>query len=234
VPNHHAFAAPAGRNLVAVDLSSPLDHASDRPGGSWHHPAGQDRVEPTIDDLLLRMRAGDREAAGAFVMRYGARIRRRVRGKLGPSMRRLFDSLDILSTLGRRLDVYVMDGRMQAADEMQLWNLVFGIADHALVDKARIYRRLLAIEGEDSEFAHQLSVRLRQAEDEDAEGVELEIEKCLLALKEPDDRRMLSLWLTGESLSSIADLFSILPATARKRWEKIKATLRDRLQPAGF
>jgi len=233
VPNRHASVAPAGRNLVEVDLSSRTDQPASRPAGSLRQADFGAKGEPTIDDLLLRMRAGDRDAAGVFVIRYGSRIRRRVRGKLAPSMRRLFDSMDILSTLGRRLDVYVMNGRMQAADEMQLWNLVFAIADHALVDKARIYRRLQASEGEDSEFAKQLSHRLKQAEDEDAAGVELEIEKCLLSLKERDDRRMLSMWLTGETLGSIADMLNILPATARKRWEKIKDTLRMRLHPAG-
>jgi len=190
--------------------------------------------KPRVDELLLRMRAGDRDAAGAFVMQYGPRIRRRVRGKLAPSMRRLYDSMDILSTLGRRLDDYVMHGRMQAADELELWKLVFAIADHAVVDKARMYASLSLYEGADSEFAQQLLRRLRVAETERNSGAEFEIEQCLRRLQDPDDRRMLSMWLTGETMVAIAETLEILPAAARKRWEKIKATLRMHLQSTGI
>jgi hypothetical protein len=186
-----------------------------------------------IDALLLRMRGGDRDAAAEFLMRYGSRIRRRIRGKLGPSIRRLFDSLEILSTLGRRLDLYVMSGRMQAANEGQLWSLLFKMADNALIDKARLFRRLQSVEGEDSEFAQQLGGRLQQAETEQSSGVELEIDNCLRAIPDPTDRRILSLWLTGEPHISIAEHVELAPTAVRKRWENIKSQLKERLQTVG-
>lgn len=186
-----------------------------------------------IDDLLLRMSAGDRDAAAEFLMRYGSRIRRRIRGKLGPAIRRLFDSLEILSTLGRRLDLYVMSGRVQVTNEAQLWTLLFKMADNALVDKARVFRRLQHVEGEDGEFAQQLGVRLRQAESERDSGAEIEIDTCLRALSDPVDRRVLSLWLSGEPHTSIAQFVELAPTAVRKRWESIKINLRGRLQTAG-
>jgi DNA-directed RNA polymerase specialized sigma24 family protein len=166
-------------------------------------------------------------------MRYGSRIRRRIRGKLGSSMRRLFDSLEILSTLGRRLDLYVMSGRLQATNESQLWSLLFKMADNALIDKARLFNRLRTAESEDGEFAQQLVVRLRQADGEPSTSIEVEIDNCLRSISDAMDRRILSLWLTGEPHTSIAHLVD-LPATAvRKRWEKIKQELKGRFETAG-
>src|SRR5262245_43990251 len=73
-----------------------------------------------VPELLARMRAGDRQAAAVFITRYESKIRRRVRGKLSLSMRRIFDSQDIVSTLGRRLDLYVRSGKLEAQSEQQL------------------------------------------------------------------------------------------------------------------
>lgn len=183
-----------------------------------------------IDDLLLRMRSGDRDAAAEFLMRYGSRVRRRIRGKLGPTIRRLFDSMEILSTLGRRLDLYVMSGRLQVASESQLWSLLFKMADRAMIDKARVYKRLQAAEGEDSDFARDFNRRLHEADNEQTSGVELEIENCLKALSDPRDRRILSLWLAGEPYAVIAEYVDLEPANVRKKWEFIKARLRRRFQ----
>jgi hypothetical protein len=74
---------------------------------------------PDFDALLARMRAGDRDAAAAFVTRYGTRIRRRLRGKMSPSIRRLFDSQELMSTVARRLDAFVRSGRLAAVSEGQ-------------------------------------------------------------------------------------------------------------------
>lgn len=189
----------------------------------------ESRIRSRVDDLLVRMRTGDRQAAAEFLGEYGARLRRRIRGKLNVSMRRLFDSLDILSTVGRRLDLYVMSGRLTAANELQLWSLMFQMADHALVDKARLFRRLQTTEGEDSEFARDMVLRMQKAEQERSDGVELEIERCMKAVPEAIDRRILSLWLTGEPLNSVAAMLDMSAPAVRKRWETLKSTLRDRL-----
>jgi hypothetical protein len=178
------------------------------------------------------MQAGDRGAAAEFLLRYESRIRRRIRGKLGTDIRRLFDSLDIVSTLGRRLDLYVLSGQLRVTSEAQCLSLLFKMADHALIDKARIFRQLEEVEGEDSDFAHQLSQRLREADRRQKSGVDLEIENCMHTLRDAVDRRILSLWLTGEKHTSIGELVQLTPAAVRKRWESIKEALRMRLPSA--
>lgn len=181
-----------------------------------------------VEMLLRRMRSGDREAAAVFIVRYESRLRRRIRGKLNPSMRRVFDSQDILSTISRRLDQFVRSGRLEASSEQQLWALIFRMANNAIIDKSRVYRRLQQTEGPDSSFAQDLLMRLRQAERQSREGVEIELEKALKVLTNSLDKEILSLWLMGTRHREIAQTVGMAPAAVRKRWQKIKEKLQLR------
>ena len=181
---------------------------------------------PTEVQLLLaRMQAGDRDAAALFVTRYGSLIRRRIRGKLSPAMRRIFDSLEILSTVGRRLDLYVRAGRFNAQSEGQLWALVFRMANNAVIDKSRIFRRLEKVEAEDSEFSRQLLARLNDARQRGDREVEIEIEHALGLFGDLIDKQILSFWLSGTRLSLIAEYVGLAPTAVRKRWQTIRSKL---------
>lgn len=184
--------------------------------------------------LLQQMRAGDREAAAVFITRFGARIRRRIRGKLSPAMRRIFDSQDILSTLGRRLDLFVRSGRLAAASEPQLWALVFRMAENAVVDKGRVFRRLQRVEDEEGLFAQEVSSRLRHAERRRDAGAEIEIERALNLFADRVDRQILSLWLVGTPQTVIAGYVNLAPTAVRKRWQKIRSELQERFQVEGL
>lgn len=177
------------------------------------------------------MRTGDREAAATFITRYGSRLRRRIRGKLGPAMRRLFDSQEILSTVSRRLDMYVRKGRIQALHESQLWSLIFKIADHALIDKIRVFEHLQNIEGSDGTFARNMLSRLEHAErhhETNGSGAEIEIDQAMNALPDMTDRTILSMWLMGHDHAEIADELDMASTGVRKRWQSIKERLRTR------
>jgi hypothetical protein len=182
-----------------------------------------------LDDLLMRMRASDRDAAAEFLRRFGSRIRRRIRGQLAPAMRRLFDSQDILSTLGRRLDACVRASQLGAVTAEQLWALVFRIADNALIEKARVFRSLEAREGEDSPFARNVLDRLQRREQEEEDGAVIEIDRAMGLLDDAVDRDILSLWLMGNQHKHIAESVGILPTAVRKRWERIRGLLRQQL-----
>lgn len=181
-----------------------------------------------VDELLIRMRGGDREAAAIFITRFDARIRRRIRGKLNPAMRRLFDSQDILSTVGRRLDLYVRSGNLEASNESQLWALVFRMALNAVIDKSRMYRRLQEAEGPDGHFAQELLRRFRQAERKSSAEVAIELETVLGTFADNIDRDILTHWLNGYRLNEIASTIGMAPTGVRKRWQKIRERLHDR------
>jgi len=183
--------------------------------------------------LLARMRAGDRTAAAEFVERFGPRIRRRIRGKLNPAMRRLFDSQEIMSTLGRRLDAFIGAGRLNAGSINQLWALLLRMADNSLIEKARVFRGLEAKEGEDSPLAHSVAQRLRAAERLDPEGPLIEIDRALLSLEDGMDREILSLWLMGSNHVEIGTTVGLAPTAVRKRWQGIRGKLREAFESGG-
>ena len=185
---------------------------------------------PELPTLLERMRAGDRTAAADFTARYGDLIRRRVRGKLGPAMRRVFDSMDMLSTIGRRLDLFVRSGRMHAVNDAQLWKLVFEISEVAVLDKVRAFKRLEQAEREDSPVAQLLLSRMHRAEGRSQDGPAEEIERVLALLRSDADRQLLLLWLKDMPLFRIAELLDSTPAAVRKRWQSIRIYLRTELE----
>ncbi|TVQ59449.1 MAG: sigma-70 family RNA polymerase sigma factor [Phycisphaerales bacterium] len=216
---------------------------SERNGAHSDPPAGASRPQshaPTPDSdartidphsdaeaLLNRMRAGDRDAAAEFVTRYESRIRRRIRGKLGPAMRRLFDSQDILSTLGRRLDRFVRAERVEARTPDELWSLIMGMANNAVVDKARVYRRLRRVERDDAGFADLMLTRLNEGE-RARRDPEIDLEAAFDALKSEVDRQILTMWLTGSRHAHIANSVGLSPDAVRQRWQTIKSHLRER------
>jgi DNA-directed RNA polymerase specialized sigma24 family protein len=183
--------------------------------------------DPLVGPLLARMQRGDREAAAEFIQRFGSRIQRRIRGKLSQPMRRVFDSLDILATLSRRLDGFVLSGRLEARNEPELWALVFRIAERALVDKARLFRRLEAAESEDGEFAQRMLARLRTAETRGPHQPEIELERAFRCLPDGTDRAILSAWLSGTPHVATAEWVGLTPAAVRQRWQAIRARLRE-------
>ncbi|MBC7836083.1 MAG: sigma-70 family RNA polymerase sigma factor [Phycisphaerales bacterium] len=182
-----------------------------------------------LEFLASRMRSGDREAVAAFVSEYGPLIRRRVRGKLSAATRRLFDSQEILSTLSRRLDLYVRAGRLEATSESQLWALVFKMADAALIDKVRVTQRLRSVEGEDSPLAAAMLARFDRSARRSSDGPEFELDELLRSLPTAADRQLLSLWLLGNSLKVIGEHLGVPADTARQRWHTLRERLRGSL-----
>lgn len=212
---------------VISSSSSPFPDGSPRPAPQSH--AGFSDHE-RLGDLVTRMRAGDRDAAGEFMVEYGPLIRRRVRGKLGAAMRRLFDSQEILSTVGRRLDRYVRVGRLEAESPGQLLQLVFRMAEGAVVDKVRVFQRLERTEGEDSHFAQQFGSRLHDADNDQLDGAVLSLDNALRALTNDVDRQILTMWLNGTQHSVIAWDLGMTPAAVRQRWKTIRDHLKESLQ----
>ena len=181
-----------------------------------------------VQTLLVRMRHGDRDAAAEFITRYGTRIRRRIRGKLGPALRRVFDSEDVLSTLGRRLDEFVSSGRFDPADEDELWALLLHMARHAVIDKARDVQRSRRAEDGDGPLVGHLS-RHRAGGGSESPAADEEVGKALDSLPDRIDRDILSMRLEGERHAAIARFVNLPRTAVEKRWQRIKRRLRRRL-----
>lgn len=184
----------------------------------------------TDAELVSRFRAGDSEAVGDFLNAYGPLVRAHYRRKIGRSMRRLVDSQDLLSTIARRLCQRVQAQRVTAADTRQLWALVFRIGNDALVDRVRIISRLREIESADSPFVQALRKRLDVGDADDAGHFGEELAGMLDALESDLDRELLVRWLHGETLASVAGSLGLTAPNTRKRWERLRRTLRVHLE----
>ncbi|HYD01738.1 MAG TPA: hypothetical protein VEB22_10975 [Phycisphaerales bacterium] len=188
-------------------------------------------LEPrSVQALLEAMGNGEREAAAEFIMRFGPQIRRRVRGKMAFSMRRLFDSQDILSTLSRRLDRYVHQKRFEPRSEGEFWSLIQTIATHSIAEKAKICRALEQSEEELSGLAHETAGRFDRAER--GAGVTLEpnedFEELLECVSQPIDRQIARLWAMNLSSEAIATELGLTVDVVRTRWSRTRSRLRSR------
>lgn len=181
-------------------------------------------------ELVARVQSGDRGAAVQFMQRFGERIRCRVRAQLGRSMRRLFDSQDILSTVARRLDELVCSGSVRATNEDQLLGLLMRITSNAVVDKSRLVKRLREIENEDRVVARVFEDAFERFAHENPDGSGV-IERAFAATEDPLDRTILSMWLNGCEHASIAATTHLSVEAVRFRWHRIRGRLRELLAP---
>lgn len=188
---------------------------------------GQGRT--ALPALLIRMRDQDRAAVAEFIEAYGRLIRRRVRSKLSPKMRRVFDSLDVLSSLARRLDVVVAKGQLRAMNEAQFMAFVNQVAENTIVDQARLVRRLHRVEGADSEVVRLMRQRMLVEGDSTAVR-EDELLRLVESIASADDRDMVCMWMNGRSLKHIGEALGISPDATRQRWRQLKINLRAFLE----
>ncbi len=175
--------------------------------------------------LLERMRGGDRHAAAEFIIENAGMIRRRFRNRISRSVRRLFDSQDLVSTLARRLDQIVERGSLGAGSVGELWSLVMVLATYSLSehsDKALRHR--------DFRDPHDAAERLPAPEGSpvgEGRGEErAALEECLRRVGGGVDAAILVLRLGGRSHACIAELLGLSIENTRKRWQRIRETLR--------
>jgi DNA-directed RNA polymerase specialized sigma24 family protein len=168
--------------------------------------------------LLARISEGDRDAAAVVVERYGPRIQRHVRLRLSPSMRRVFDSLDVMSSMARRFDAAVMQGQVRVESEEDLFRYLRVVAQHAAIDHARVSERLRRTDTAGS------------GEGVESLGAELgmdELAGILADIPDADDRFIVCSWLSGRSHSVTAEALGMTAAAVRMRFSRCLAALRE-------
>jgi RNA polymerase sigma factor (sigma-70 family) len=180
------------------------------------------------DELLRRIGAGDRDAAAEFVRSHEALIRRRMRHKLGSALRRTVDSEDLVSTLSRRLHVYMENTRVEARSPEQLMGLLMTIAQRSINDKLRALRRA---ERETDPEARLLAL-VRQHDQNARETSPIGLDDALRRLESETDREITRMWLGGMDHAEIAVALGISHPAVRKRWERIKTKLRQSFEAA--
>src|SRR5712691_248027 len=92
----------------------------------------------SFEEMLLRVRAGDHEAAAELVRRYEAPLRRAVRFRLTDAhLRRVFDSIDICQSVLASFFVRAAAGQYELETPGQLQNLLVAMARNKLACEVR-------------------------------------------------------------------------------------------------
>jgi DNA-directed RNA polymerase specialized sigma24 family protein len=141
-------------------------------------------------------------------------------------MRRLFDSQDILSTVLRRLDVYITGHVVTAESEREVRALLLKICKNAIIDKVRIVQRLKRTEGADSPFALMMLNSIGATNSHRGEVNLEDLARFFDALPSTEDRSILWLWLAGQDHSTIATTLNMSHSAVRKRWQRIRNRLK--------
>lgn len=158
-------------------------------------------------------------------------IRRRVRDRLSQRARRLFDSVDVLSTVFRRVDRMLVQGELRATTDAQLISLVLTIAENAVIDRHRVLDRINRLESADGEWVAMLRLRIENVPHYQSSQL---IEDLFQACRTESERLQLSLRLNGVSHSMAAPLLGLSADASRQRWVSLKARLiRDCLAGVG-
>jgi len=95
---------------------------------------------PEDDDfaeLILRIRRGDAQAAQELIRKYEPAIRREARLRLGPSLRPLFDSMDLCQSVLGSFFVRIAAGHFELESPARLMKLLVVMTRNKVRQKAR-------------------------------------------------------------------------------------------------
>lgn len=200
--------------------------------GSRRRPLCPDRSRgepwrPWADPRVGTWLTLNRDELAAFVSAQGPLLLRRIRRKLSPSARDLFDSQDVFSTMLRRVDKLAAQGRLRAESEAQLVALLTAIVDHAVIDRARISERKKRVERRAAQSAR---ADRKSVVPEDSLATHSQLDVLNQLITDPADRELLRLRLQGASFSNISEATGKPEGTLRWRWGRLGRYLRDHVE----
>src|SRR4051794_34587975 len=169
-------------------------------------------------ELILRVRAGDAEAAAEVVRAYEPEIRRAVRLRLtDPSLRRVLDSMDVCQSVLANFFVRAAAGQFDLDQPDQLLRLLVVMARNKLRDQVShlhaARRDLRRNEADDSP----LGLAPTAAPTPSATVAAREMLQAVREALSPEDRELADLRAQGRDWNSIAAERGERPDTLRKR-----------------
>lgn len=188
-----------------------------------HQEAHCDSDNPRLPVTSVQ---AQRAQAAYLIERQRMGLHARIHRLLSDDARKLTDTEDILSTVRRRVDRIIYEGRLSAASNEQFYSLVHSVVERAILEKIRMGRRARLREQAAG------AVRLRSlVESRGSEAISL-TERIGRVLTDPVDRELVLLRGRGLSFEMIAESMKMQPAAVRKRWSRIRARARVLLEGA--
>jgi RNA polymerase sigma-70 factor (ECF subfamily) len=180
-------------------------------------------------DLIRRVRAGDEAAAAELVQQYEPAIRRSVRLRLEPRLRRTCDSMDICQAVLHSFFVRAASGQYELDTPEQLLKLLVTMARNKLskarrdqLRARRDARRDLAGGVETQQVAASGSTPSRQVA---AKEILAEVQRRLSA----DERQLVDLRTQGRDWTTIAAELGGTPEALRKKLNRALARITDQM-----
>ncbi len=173
--------------------------------------------DPAFAEMIRRVRAGDDGAAAQLVARFEPAIRRSIRLRLHPQLRRACDSMDICQAVMCSFFVRAVAGQYEVDTPEQLLGLLAAMARNKL---AKLVRH------EQAECRDQRRAEAGAADERELAGVEATPSRHLAAremLAEvqrrlgPEERRLLELRQQGLDWPAVAAAVGGTAETLRKR-----------------
>jgi RNA polymerase sigma-70 factor (ECF subfamily) len=183
-------------------------------------------MEQTFETLLERINKGDESALADLLQQYGPAIRRAARRHLGPGLRPVIESLDLVQSLHHVLLVGMRDNRLAITDPASLMGLVRTLVRRRI---ARHWRKMKRqpqrkeVFPTDRPETRTDPVRELAASDEFGH---------FLARLGPVDRQLLELRWQGYTTAEAARALDLDPAFLRVRLQRLRKRLNQ--QPSLF
>jgi RNA polymerase sigma-70 factor (ECF subfamily) len=176
-------------------------------------------TQHTFDTLLIKVRAGDGEAAACLVREYEPALRRHVRMQLtDPRLRRLVDSVDVCQSVLGNFFLRAAAGEFDLTSPRQLIRLLATMAHNRILNHfreqqadRRDIRRL-------HPHGHDLLTGMEDHTGTPSQKVsDAEIIHRAKQLLSPDERELLDYRASGRTWAEIADLTGETAEALRKR-----------------
>jgi RNA polymerase sigma factor (sigma-70 family) len=183
------------------------------------------------EELLVRWRRGDQNAAAELYHRYARRLIALARSRLSSDAARRIDPEDVVQSVYRSFFVAARDGQYQVQTGDGLWYLLVTITMNKLRDQVerlgtrkRDIQRERSFGSEESLFGIEGNLFARDPSPAEAAALVEQLEQVMREL-DPLQCRMLELRLQGHSVADIAAATQRCEQTVRRLLGKIKEQL---------
>jgi len=167
-----------------------------------------------------------RKHAANLVEQQRSSLQSRIHALLGDDARRLTGTDDILSTASRRIDRVIMNGKLRAETNEQIYAFVHAVIERSILEKARSSRRLTRRERVAQQIIDQQNVQSACPKEYSVEDVE----QLGRLITNPIDREIVLLRGRDQSFNAIAAAMQMDPAAVRVRWARIRQRVRGYIE----
>jgi len=184
--------------------------------------------EDDFANIIAQVRQGDERAVAELVRRYEHTVLRSVRSRLGKSMRRTLDSMDLVQSVHRSLIIGLKNERFQVTSSAQLIALAAVMVQRKVARHWRSLKRLPTTDLEDTPDDGAMPLaQIANAEPSPAETASAsDLLEQFLSQLDDFDRRLVRLRLDGHSSVETATILGRDSAFIRMRWARLRQKLR--------